>query len=118
MRRNLFFLVAIGFLFGRVTFGATELITNGGFESGTAGWQFSPPLTTVPVVINPLQAHSGNDFLELGNAGGVVTLAVSETVVVPTNTILAQFSYFWGSSVGNDPLGADQFAAAVVNGQG
>jgi hypothetical protein len=118
MKNRAVLLVAIGVLLGRVAFGATQLISNGGFESGTNGWQYSAPLTTVPIVNNAAQAHGGSIFLELGNVGGVVNEAVSQTILVPTNTLLAQFSYFWGSSIGNDPAGADQFEAAVVNSQG
>lgn len=108
--------MAIGFLFGRVAFGATQLIVNGGFELGTNGWQFTGNLTTVPIVSNPAETHSGNNFLSLGNAGGVVNEGVFQTVVIPTNALLAQFSYFWGSSIGNDPAGSDVFQAIVATG--
>jgi hypothetical protein len=118
MRNRLGLVLAIGFLFGRVAFGATQLITNGGFELGTNGWQFSGNLTTVPVVTNPGLAHNGVNYLSLGNAGGPVTEGVFQSVVIPTNTLLAQFTYFWGGATGTDPVGADQFAAAVVDGQG
>src|SRR5882724_9134570 len=118
MRNRLGLVLAIGFLFGRVAFGATQLITNGGFELGSLGWQVSGNLVNVPVVNNSAQAHSGNSFLSLGNAGGVVTEGTFETILIPTNTLLAQFSYFWGSAIGTDPAGADQFSAVVVDSHG
>src|SRR4051812_19283882 len=116
MRRIAVVLVAIGFLFGRGAFGATQLITNGGFEvtSGTP-WQTSGALANVPVVTNPALTHGGNSFLSLGNANGVVSEGVFQTLIIPTNTLVARFTYFWGGSIGVDPAGVDQFNSLIVS---
>jgi hypothetical protein len=124
MRYRLGFLVAIGFLFGQVAFGATELITNGGFEvSSGAPWQVSGALAAVPVVVNQPVAHSGNAYLQIGNVNGTNSQGVFQTITIPTNTLVARFSYFWGCSIGTspntDPTGADQFNSLIVlNGNG
>jgi hypothetical protein len=115
MRRKAAFLVAIGFLFGRVVFGATELISNGGFESpAPTPWQFISPLTAVPVVSNPANAHNGNNYLQLGDANGPNVQAVYQTVTIPTNALLASYTYFWGASSA-DPASSTEFASLVVD---
>jgi len=106
-------LAAIGFLFGRESFGATELITNGGFESGATGWQAAPG-SSVTIVGNPLQAHSGNNFLALGNQNGPVVQGIFQTVTIPANTLYARYSYFLGASSG-DIAGSSTFSAFVVS---
>ena len=94
-------LLAIGCLFGRAAFGSTNLVVNGGFESLSPAWQ-AINLPSVPVTSNPLQAHGGNNFLQLGNATGVSSQAVLQTVTIPTNTLVLRFGYFWGCSIGNE----------------
>jgi len=110
------FLVAVGCLLGRVALGSTNLISNGGFESGFAGWV---ALNSNPVTVsgNPLQAHGGNDFLQLGNAAGISSQGALQNILVPSNTLVLRFSYFWGCSTGNDPLNADAMSSFIrVNG--
>ena len=107
-------LAAIGLLFGRESFGATELMVNGGFEASSNGWQAAGSLTSVPVVTSQPQAHSGNNFLSLGNQNGPVVQGVFQTVTIPTNTLLARYSYFLGASSG-DLAGASTFSALVVS---
>lgn len=104
-------LVAVGCLLGRVALGSTQVITNGGFESiSAAPWFAARDISVVPVVTNPLFAHSGNNFLQLGNeagnGSGTAAQVVLQTVVIPTNALVAQFNYFWGCSVGTDLPGA------------
>src|SRR5438105_4075083 len=114
MRLRAVFLLAIGVLLGRGAFGSTQLITNGGFEAvSSAPWVAAQDLTSVPVVVNPAQAHSGNNFVELGNANGTFHQAIFQTIDIPTNTLVARFSYFWSSTNGLDPAGADQFESVI-----
>jgi hypothetical protein len=114
MKYRAVFLVAIGVLFGRMGFGATQLITNGGFEAvSVAPWQFSQNLASVPVVANPAVAHSGNNYLSLGNVNGVANQAVFQVFDVPTNALVARFSYFWGCSIGLDRAGVDVMSSFV-----
>ena len=114
--------MAIGLWFGRDVFGATELISNGGFESPTAPWQFAGTLNGIAFSSNPTFAHTGNSFLSLANINGPVVGAnfqrVYQVVTIPTNTILATFSYFW-SGVTADPAATTELSAVIVttNGQ-
>jgi hypothetical protein len=112
MKMRVAFLVAVGCLLGRVALGSTNLIVNGGFESGFTGWA---ALNSNPVTVsgNPLQAHSGNNFLQLGNATGISSQGALQSIAVPTNTLVLRFSYFWACSTGNDPLGADAMSSFV-----
>src|SRR5437868_5474980 len=98
-------LVAVGCLLGRAALGSTQVITNGGFESISAlPWFPAKDISTVPVVVNPIQAHSGNNFLKLGNESGDGSgqrgQAVFQNVAMPTNALVARFSYFWGGAIG------------------
>src|SRR5258708_4942410 len=102
MRRIAVLLVATGFLFGRGAFGATELVSNGGFEAGTSPWHPALDLSTVPVVANPANAHNGStSYLSLGNFNGVFSARVFQTVTIPANTIFARYSFFWGAASGD-----------------
>ena len=113
--RRIAVVVAIGFLFGRVAFGATELISNGGFESGASPWQPALGLTSVPVVANPANAHGGStSYLNLGNFNGPFSARVYQTVTIPANTIFAQYSFFWGS-VSSDLANTVAFSPQVLN---
>src|SRR5262249_4772330 len=64
-------------------------------------------------------AHSGFNFLSLGNASGNGNggpqLVALQAVNIPTNTLVARFSYFWGCSIGSDPAGADAFSPVVLS---
>lgn len=103
-------LVAVGLLFGRQAFGVTELVVNGGFESvPSTPWQFNGALSGVPVVID----SSGNHYLSLGNVNGVTNQAVFQTVIIPTNTVLALFSYYWNANTTLDPANSVKFQSAV-----
>jgi hypothetical protein len=115
MRRIAVLLVAIGFLFGRGAFGATELISNGGFESGASPWQPALGLANVPVVANPVNAHNGStSYLSLGNFNGIFSARVYQTVTIPANTLLAKYSFFWGAE-SSDPTNTVKFSPVVLN---
>ena len=110
-------LVAIGCLFGRVAFGSIELMTNGGFEALSPNpWLSSANGSTisVPVVVNPAQAHTGNNFASLGNANGPLNESLYQNINIPTNALAIRYTYFWGCSVtGQDPAGADGFLSVI-----
>ncbi len=111
--------MAIGFLFGRLAFGATELISNGGFESGTAPWQFVGNLTGIAFSTNPTFAHTGATFLNMGNVNGGPTnpQRVFQVVTIPAGTIAAPISYFW-SGVTTDPAFTSQLSSLLVSTNG
>lgn len=108
-------LVAIGLLLGRTTFASIQLISNGGFENGSsAPWQPSLALSSVPIVNIPTNANTGNNYLNLGNVGGVVSERVFQTVTIPTNTLLAQYTFFLAET-SSDPAGTVQFTPYILN---
>jgi hypothetical protein len=119
MRSRIFVLAAaIGFLFGQSAFGVTQLVTNGGFESGSAGWQFQGSLVNVPVFTNPNLANRGTNFLSMGNQNGAVPAVqqgVFQTVTIPTNTLLAQYSFYWNVLSSVDPADSVQFTAFITD---
>ncbi|HEX4265249.1 MAG TPA: Ig-like domain-containing protein [Verrucomicrobiae bacterium] len=116
MRRiAVWMVVAIGFLLGRETFAATQLITNGGFEGvSSAPWQPGLALSTIPIVNIPTNANTGNNYLNLGNVGGIVSERVFQTVTIPTNTLLAQYTFFWAST-SSDPANTVAFTPYILN---
>src|SRR5262245_30456436 len=119
MKLRAVFLLAIGFLFGRVAFGATQLITNGGFETVPPDpWIAAANLPAITLMTNSTFAHGGFNFLTLGNVTGSPTsppyLAVLQNITIPTNALVVRFSYFWGCSVTSpDPNGADAFSPFI-----
>ncbi|HEY2081197.1 MAG TPA: hypothetical protein VGI88_00305, partial [Verrucomicrobiae bacterium] len=107
--------VAIGCLLGRETFAVTQLITNGGFEAASsAPWQPALALSSIPIVDNPINARTGNNYLNLGNVGGVVSERVFQTVTIPTNTLLAQYTFFWAATSA-DPANTVAFTPVILN---
>jgi hypothetical protein len=118
MKNKVAVLVAIGCLFGRGSFGATELVVNGGFETPTAPWQFVGNLNGISFSANQAFAHTGTNFLSLGNVNGTQPQRVFQVVTIPADTILASFSYFLGG-VTIDPPDTSQLSLILVtpNGQ-
>jgi len=117
MKMRAAFLVAIGCLFGRAVFGSTELIGNGGFEGLTSDpWLASANGFTIspPIVGNPAQAHSGNNFASLGNANGPLNESLYQNIHIPGNALAVRYTYFWGCSVlGQDPPSAVGFLSVI-----
>src|SRR5262245_28912116 len=107
MRSRAVFLLATVLLFGRGTFGATQLITNGGFEFvSSAPWQLAGTFPAgTGVVPSPGQAHSGNNLLILGKIPGADVQNAFQTISIPSNALAASLSYFWNVSSG-DPAGS------------
>lgn len=67
---------------------AAELLSNGGFESGTAGWQSSSTIHNPNFnFIISSEAHSGNWMVWLGgdNFGPPSIESVAQTVAIPAN---------------------------------
>jgi hypothetical protein len=67
---------ALIFLPGVMPSARAQIITNGGFESGSTGWSFTGgSAVTAGNVLTP--AHSGNFYATLANGGGTITQAVN-----------------------------------------
>ncbi|KAJ6523377.1 hypothetical protein B0H19DRAFT_1201949 [Mycena capillaripes] len=96
---------------------ATELVTNGGFETGAASPWVIGGGGSAHVANNsnsspflPVAAHSGTNFLELSNGGGSAATTVSQQVTVVAGTTY-QFS---ASYVAFDQPFDGCFATAAV----
>src|SRR5436305_1309035 len=113
MRRTVWLALGV-ILLGRALFGATQLISNGGFESvSVVPWQIVGDPGSTPL-FNPLQSHSGSYFLTMGNANGPSAQGVFQVITIPTNAIVVPYTYFWNvSSI--DAGGAVKFRALIVN---
>ena len=70
---------------------ATELITNGGFESGTTGWTASSGVITNRTGES---AHSGTWYVWLDGNGVATTDTLSQSVTIPASATTATLS-FW-----------------------
>ncbi len=100
------------FCFVPVAFGQAQLIGNGGFETGNlAPWQFTG--AGEQVANTPGFAHSGFDYLSMGSINGAHQ-TIFQTITIPTNTVSALLSYYWGV-ISSDTSGADQLNVWVVN---
>jgi len=103
---------------------AIQLITNGGFETGTlSGWVltnqtgsccgtsfYSDRLTTTPLSADPTAGpESGNWYAVSDNAGGPGTAILSQTFTVPTgaSSVILSYGLFVNSFAGDvvDPAG-------------
>ena len=99
---------------------ATELISNGGFESGSTGWIFSG--TPYPAQVSPLtlsgQTHSGTYFLWLGGAVSVSDAAY-QTITIPSSATIATLSFYWNLNSNEGITTAyDTFSATVRDSSG
>lgn len=106
-------LLAAGMLFSRTVFGVTQLVTNGNFNAiiPSAGWGISPQSSTSTGILFE------NGFLSMGNTPGTNTQFVFQTVTIPTNTILAQYSFVLSGN-SPDPGGAALFTALITDSTG
>src|SRR6266436_2606357 len=92
-------------LFGSVLVGRaqTELIINGGFESGTdlnpTGWTLGGGAAAYPF---PSVAHSGSRFLYLGGTENEVDYAY-QTITIPSDASSAILSFYYNITSMDDP---------------
>ena len=81
----------------------TELMVNGGFESGTiAPWVVEGSPSAALNVLSAVGAHSGSQCILLAN-GADYSQGVYQTVTFPTNLIAATFSFYF-DVVSTDPI--------------
>lgn len=71
--------------------GAVELISNGGFESGTTPWSASSGVITNAAGET---AHAGTHFAWLDGYGSATTDTLAQTVTIPASAVSATLS-FW-----------------------
>ncbi|MCB0155802.1 MAG: S8 family serine peptidase, partial [Anaerolineae bacterium] len=87
-----------------------DLVTNGGFESGSTGWALSGSPTAATVVTAPA-GGSGNAMLIGGNAGSNYQEYGYRTVTIPANATIAKLSFDWfmSTSESSATVPADYF---------
>jgi uncharacterized repeat protein (TIGR02543 family) len=90
----------------------TQLIVNGGFESGLSPWQILAGNSSSFAGVQTGAANSGSSFLSMGNVSGA-SQDVYQTITIPTNAIYPTLSYFWNEQ-SSDNVGSDQFYCAVT----
>lgn len=93
----------------------SDLVQNGGFEDGTAGWVLGA--TPKPATLQSAQAHSGKHAMRLGVAGSSDYESYSsfwQTADVPSDTITATLS-FWAYRLTEDTDGGDSQVALVLD---
>jgi hypothetical protein len=89
MKRSFILAVLVAGLYSRA-FGQFELITNGGFEFGAAGWA-SRLGANATVVTNPV--HSGAGALSITTVAGAED--IYQALTLPPNPIAATLSYYY-----------------------
>ena len=101
--------------------GCSELIVNGGFEQGGAGWQQqpSPPLPAGVTLIDPFFPHTGTLGAYLAGRNSADD-RLSQTVTlppVPADSTLA-FSFWWALSTQEDAGAFDFMKIELYNATG
>ena len=106
-------LAALGLLLGQPVFGVTQLVVNGNFNAipPSADWGISPQSSTSTGILFE------NGFLSMGNTTGTNTQFVFQTVTIPTNTILPQYSFELGGT-SSDAGGSSAFQAFIMDSTG
>jgi hypothetical protein len=115
--RSRLWLAVIAVFFVRAAFGATQLITNGGFEGTSySPWMFPGTQTGIQVVTDSTQAHGGLNFLTMGNLNGPINpyQIASQSVSIPSNALLVRLNYFWNVSSAESG-GTVQLRTLIVN---
>lgn len=92
----------------------TELIVNGGFESGGSSWVMTGG---AGVYTDSGYARSGTGFQWLGGAVNEVDAAY-QTVAIPANATSATLSFYYNIFSVEDPAPFDTFTATVRNTSG
>ncbi len=92
-------------------FGQTQLIVNGGFESGApTPWVFFG--TGASIGTDSRFARTGTRYLTMGSVANA-NQTVSQTLVIPTNTAVAVLNYYW-AVLSSDNAGIDQLKVWIV----
>ena len=97
---------------------ATELIVNGGFESGSTGWVFSGTPNGAAASSYGSLAHSGSYYLWMGGAVSESDAAY-QTITIPSTASAATLSFYYNINSSEPTTSAcDTFYAAIGNTSG
>jgi hypothetical protein len=95
--------------------GQTELVANGGFESGLTGWTLSGGVQITP--FNSV-SHSGRYYLLLGGRPGESDLAY-QTIFLPCTSTSALLSFYYNvTSTETNTAANDTFTASICDPNG
>jgi hypothetical protein len=108
--RIMFLTVALGV--ARNTAFASELISNGGFESGSTSWTLSGGCSVTSL---GGFARSGSSYLWLGGAVNEVDAAY-QIITIPSNATSATLSFYWNiNSLEGNTTAFDSFSVTIRN---
>ncbi len=94
---------------------ATELVSNGGFESGSSSWTLSGGASASSAYG---YAHSGTYYLWLGGAVNENDSAY-QTITIPANATAATLSFYYNiNSLEGNTVAYDTFSATIRNTSG
>src|SRR6476619_968141 len=110
MNRKL--LLAIGLVcFLHSVLAQTEVITNGGFETGTIDpWEHGG--AGIAIGSNPGQAHSGTHYLTMGSVSSANQF-VTQDFTIPTNAAAVALTYFW-AVLSDNTTTPDQLLVRII----
>jgi hypothetical protein len=74
--------------------GSTQVVTNGGFESGSTGWTASSGVICTNSTCSGETAHSGTGFAWLDGYGSAHTDSISQSVTIPSGKSSATLSFY------------------------
>jgi hypothetical protein len=87
---------------------ASEILINGGFESGSSPWQLSGP-----VIGSGTYYHTGSHYLVMGELP--TTDAAYQDVFLPANATSIVFSYWYVIASGGGTTAIDNLSVAIRN---
>src|SRR5215467_11398650 len=109
--RKFFFLAGFLTSFSFATLGQTELIQDGDFESPIfTAWNIS---TGAGIRINSAGAHSGANYLSMGNNSLQVQL-VYQTITIPSNAVAATLKFYVNVVTAVPASSTDELAVALT----
>jgi subtilase family serine protease len=74
--------------------GTTNVVTNGGFESGSTGWTASSGVICTNSSCSGETAHSGTGFAWLDGYGSTHTDTLSQSITIPAGKTSASLSFY------------------------
>ncbi|MBZ0248421.1 MAG: hypothetical protein K8F93_02085, partial [Burkholderiales bacterium] len=96
----------------------TELVTNGGFESGAAGWEQQASGGLAIITSDATRARTGSGVAWFGGYDNA-TDSLTQTVTIPANATVATLRFWWRITTAETVPGAwDELRVQVLNSGG
>lgn len=109
MKPTLIKAIGVAVLTLGLSHGHANLIVNGGFETGLAGWTTSPFATTT---VTPADVHSGSRAADLGPSIGGLFQTVTPALTIGQTYVLS----FWAKDSGNTANTSQTLSITVFDG--